>query len=288
MILRVKVDRVAFPREGEEGDWFILVTDKGACKGKMRWRPAVGEQLAMNGDFSEYKGQQEFKFKEAWHDIPADSRDLLRYACELTTGIGPATEQVIWDALGDKWMDIQEKDVPKIRESVFKQFVETIEKLKTEKEKAQAVSWLMGCGATRNMAEAAWERWGEAVVGQITSDPYNLANLPHYSFRDVDDSIRKVFGITDTDPRRVRAAVSYYMRQLTDGGPTAVAWWQLKDKIIGVTSLPVSHVAGIVAGMFNDGTLHAFPATQMLSLSSHYDYEVAIMRFVEAKGRIAA
>ena len=103
MQLKAKVERVLFPREGVAGDFYIIATDAGCCKGTMRWRPEPGEKLAMTGAWGEYKGSQEFRFKEVWHDIPQDSRSLLHYACELTKGCGPATEEAIWDALGDRW-----------------------------------------------------------------------------------------------------------------------------------------------------------------------------------------
>lgn len=285
MMLKAKVERVRFPREGVPGDWYILEMDTGAgtmtCKGPMRWRPEPGENLAMTGEFGEYKGQQEFKFKEVWHDIPQDSRSLLHYACELTKGCGPATEEAIWDALAEDWPRISSDQVPKMKGAVLNAFRDTITRLELEKEKTDACAWLIAQGATRNMAETAWAKWGEKTVGVVTGNCYKLADLTGYSFKDVDTDIRRRFGIEDMDARRIRAAVVYFMAQLADG-PTAVPWWALKEKIIGATGLPLAHVNGVVAQMFKDGDLHPFAATQHIALRVDFENESMIWEYAKA------
>jgi hypothetical protein len=279
MILHAKVERVCFPREGEEGTWYILATDQGTIKGAMRWRPAVGEQLAAEGRWTEYQGKKEFRFSEAWHDIPTGSRELLHYACELTKGVGAALEALIWEACGEKWDEIKEGDVPKLKGPIFERFQDTITLLEREKEKAQAVAWLMGVGASRNMAEAAWDQFGESMIGVVNADCYRLAELPHYSFKIVDESIRQNFGITDTDPRRVKSAVLYYLKQLTESGPTVVAWWQLSDKVTGATRLQKDLVAKCVGRMFLDSSLKGFKASQMIALARDHENETAIWNY---------
>lgn len=285
MMLKAKVERVRYPREGVESDWYIIEVDTGSgtvnAKGKMRWRPEPGEKLAMTGEFGEYKGQQEFKFKEVWHDIPQDSRALLHYACELTKGCGPATEEAIWDTLGESWPRISADEVPKMKGAVLNAFRETITRLELEKEKTDACAWLISMGATRNMAESAWSKWNEKTVGMVTADCYKLAGLPNYSFKDVDLEIRKRFGIEDLDARRIRAAVVYFMAQLADG-PTAVPWWALKEKVIGATGLPLANVNAVVAQMFRDGDLHPFCDTQHIALRADFDNEQMIWEYAKA------
>lgn len=281
MQLKARVDRVLFPREGVPGDFYIIATDAGCCKGAMRWRPEPGEKLAMTGAWGEYKGSQEFRFKEVWHDIPQDSRALLHYACELTKGCGPATEDAIWETLGDRWPEIAADEVPKMRGAVLTAFRDTVTRLELEKEKTDACAWLISNGATRNMAEAAWAKWNEKTVGIVTGNCYRLADLPNYSFADIDAEIRRKFGIEDLDPRRIRAAVAYFMAQLADG-PTAVPWWALKEKVIGATGLPLAHVNAAVAQMFKDGDLHPFCETQHIALRADFENEEMIWKYAQA------
>lgn len=280
--LKAKVERVLFPREGQDGTWYILKTDAAVCKGTISWRPTVGEQIAMAGTWKEYKGEQEFQFKEIWHDLPNDSRAMLHYACELTKGIGPKTEEDIWEALGENWTQINYDQVPKMKGALLNDFRETIAKLEMEKEKTDACTWLISFGATRRMAEAAWKEWDQKTIGAVKADCYRLAELPNYSFKDVDEKIRQRFGIEDADTRRVCAAINYYMKQLADG-PTAVPWWALREKVLGAIALPPTLVNQCVAEMFRDGSLHPFPATQHIALRADYQNEKCIWDYANGE-----
>ena len=65
MELKAKVDKVFYPREGQDGDWYIIGTDGGTIKGNMSWRPEPKEMLALTGDYAVYQGRREFKFTAA-------------------------------------------------------------------------------------------------------------------------------------------------------------------------------------------------------------------------------
>lgn len=144
----------------------------------------------------------------------------------------------------------------------------------------------MSKGATRRMSESAWGAWGEKTIGVVTSDPYRMAELPNYSFRDVDSGFRQTFGIEDGDPRRGKSAVWYAMRQLADG-PTAVPWWALRDKVIALICWPLDAINRAVAAMFTDGTLHAFAETQHIALRKDFDDEFVIWKYANGGGEVA-
>jgi len=285
MILKVKIERIAYPKEGQESEWYILVTDQGTVKGKLSFRPIPGEQLALNGSWDVYRGAKEFKFSEGWHDLPIGARNELRYACELTKGIGPALQDAIWEAKGEAWRDVQAGEIKRLDGETYNNFRMTIETLMREKEKADAVAWLMGMGCTRNMGERAFETWTEKTVSIVNGNPYRLAELPNYSFKDVDGGVRVAFGIGESDNRRIRAAIVYFMRQLTNGGGTAVAWWILEAKIVQATALACELISAVVVEMFDEGALVPFHDSHMMALREHYDHELAVWRF--ATGRAA-
>lgn len=285
MILNVKVERVAYPKEGMDGEWYILVTDQGTVKGKLSWRPLPEERLALNGKWDVYRGIKEFKFTEGWHDLPIGARNELRYACELTKGIGPALQDAIWEAKGEAWREVQAGEVRRLDGEVYNNFRMTIETLTREKEKADAVAWLMSKACTRNMGERAFETWKEKTISVVNGNPYRLAELPNYSFKDVDGGVRQAFGIGETDYRRVRAAVVYFMRQLTNGGGTSVAWWILEAKITQATGLVAEITSAVVTAMFEEGALIPFHDSHTMALREHYDNELTVWRF--ATGRAA-
>lgn len=280
--INVQIEGVLYPREGQErdNDFVILRTSQGICKGSMKWIPRVGEKLVMSGDFGTYKGNQEFKFKDVYHDIPADPRALLHYACELTKGLGPAMEETIWNKLGENWQNITPDDVPRMKQSAYENLQETIQHLGVEKDKTDAVTYLISIGCTRNLSEKAWSEWKTKTITLVQENPFILADLPNYSFRDVDTGIRQRFGIMDHDSRRVKAAVRYFMNQLCDG-PTVASWWSLRDKVMQyAANLPNTLLCEIVHKMFESEELVAFPKTQCIATHDNFVAEKQIYDYV--------
>jgi hypothetical protein len=281
-----RVERVVYPKDGAAGEFFILACDCGTCKGTLQWRPDANEKLGMRGEWVSYQGKRQFAFKEVWHDLPKDDKALLHYACELTSGIGPAMEAKIWDKLGAGWQSVSYDDIPGLKGATLNNLKDTIAKLGLEKEKTEAVAWLISVGCSRLMSEKAWAKWDVETVGTVKKDCFILAELPNYGFTDIDNGIRVRFGIGDLDERRIRAAVVYYMRQLADG-PTVVSWWELRDKIMyHLRGLPVSNLAATTAALINDGTLVGFPEAAKLSLAADFEDEKMIFDYVNKDNKV--
>ena len=101
-----KVERVMYPKPEAYVDgpcFYILRTDVGVCKGKLGRVPAVGERFNLDGkwEVSKWNGSMEFVFFHASAYLPTDERSLLKYACEMTCGLGPSMEERIWEAKGE-------------------------------------------------------------------------------------------------------------------------------------------------------------------------------------------
>jgi hypothetical protein len=279
--LHVAVNTVLYPKEGQSGDWFIIGTNEGTVKGSMGWRPADGERLKLTGKWVPYKGEKQFKFTQAQPDVPIHPRDQLRYVCERTRGIGPATEQAIWDTLGDDWRNVQNGDVPALDKGrKLADFQEMIMTVDREAEKSQVITWLLGCGSTVNMAIAAWKEWKASTIGIVQQDCYRLSDLPHYGFIHVDREIRKHFDIADNDPRRIRAVVLYSIKQLTESGSTTIEWPMLSDLAAKHAGGYAPLIAEMVGTMFEDGALIGFKGTRRIALSQDFKNETEIMDYV--------
>ena len=280
-ILNVQVTRVLFPAPTVEGDWYVLATDRGKAKGKMPWRPKVGEALALDGEWSSYRGERDFSFKSASLDIPCDPRDQLHYVCSRTVGMGPALEAQIWNAVGDDWQNVDPSQVKRLSGKVYEEFRLQIQSLENDQEHVKTVSWLIGKGATMNMANAAWEKWKNEAIGVISSDCYRLAELAGYGFQDVDKLIRINFGIEDNDDRRIGACVLYSLRRLTDNGSTIVTWQELLKKACGTLGGFDGLVVANTKKLFEDDALKGFAESQSIALAADYFAEHSILKYVD-------
>lgn len=283
MQLTVNVERVVYPpATTDDATWFILATDKGTCKGKMAWRPKDGERLILEGEYRAYQGNKEFGFDGATISVPTNERDRLHYVAERTNGIGPALERVIWDRLGNEWADVDKcAGIPKMTPKICAEMRVQIEALKSNAAQANAVAWLVGHGATMNMAAWAWATWGAQMVGVVSSDPFRLCELPNYGFADVDKAIRQAFGIADDDMRRIRAGLLYALRRLTDAGDTLITWESLYKRACGMLAGHAELIAEAAVELRDAGDLCTVDSVRGMALKADYWAEKSIAEFVE-------
>lgn len=283
MKLNVTVSKVLYPPAAQEGSWFVLLTEHGKACGGMLWRPEPGERLTLDGEWSAYRGERNFKFTAAYQNVPISPRDQLVYVCERATGIGPAMMEAIWAARGNDWPDIEPGEVPRLTGTRYDAFREAVALLETEAEKSESIAWLMGKGASVTMAQAAWEQFGKDTRGVVSANCYRLTELPHFGFINVDGVIREAFGITDADERRVRAAILYSLGRLTSYGDTVIEWSMLRDdtaKLLGTHFTQL--VSDCVGQMFEDGSLRGFAGTQSIALGSDFRDERDVWEWVHA------
>jgi exodeoxyribonuclease V alpha subunit len=282
MQIKVTVTRVLFPPPTEkDASWFILATNQGVCKGAMSWRPSDNAELILTGEYGEYKGEKQFNFREAMLDVPTDSRSKLRYVCERTKGIGAVMENAIWQTKGEQWPDVQVGEVPKLNGSLLEEFRVQISALSKDEDMVKAVTWLMSKGATQGMAQAAYTKWEKQTIGIVSDNCYHLAELAHYGFSHVDKEIRKEFGIGNDDPRRIKAAVVYSLRRLTDDGSTVVTWEQLLTHCAGMLGGMKDQICECTTELFDAGDLVGFKGSGCISLGTDYRNEKKIFDFIE-------
>jgi hypothetical protein len=279
--INAKVERVCYPPKTiEDATWFILKTDAGTCKGTMCWRPREGERLILSGDYAVYQGKHEFKFSSALPNIPTDSRAVLNYVCELSTGIGESMANQIWALLGEEWREIKSGDLPRFKGNVCYAFDAALESIELDLEKANILSHLINAGCSMNMAEAAYGKWHKGTIGVVTDNPYRLAELKNYGFKDVDNVIRFFYGITDRDPRRIKSAILYVMRNLTSGGSTLIKWQTLQLKCLEILQGNEDLVSKIAFQMLKEETLKGFQSEGTIALAGDYQNETTIWNYI--------
>lgn len=280
LTIDVQVKQVIWPKpDADEGglSYRIFSSDRGVCKGQIAWRPASKERLKLraNGNgkdgwvMSSYDGKPEFIFASASHDIPTDERAILSYVCELTKGIGPVMEACIWQVRGDDWRNISEGEVKGLTSSILLDFQTVINEIALKKERTEAIAYLRNLGCTLRMAEVAWERWGIATISKVEHDCYSLAELPNYSFADVDKRIAARYNIGRDDHRRIFACINYCTRQLSASN-TLFSWVELRDKIYRAIDSSPNAITLCVKAMFGDGRLVPFQDMQPQSIATHH------------------
>jgi len=252
------------------------------CKGAMGWQPAEMETLALIGDWVIYKGERQFQFKSAKLTLPLDPRSQLHYICQRAHGIGISLEQAIWDARREDWRNLQRGEVRKMSNTVYDAFRQQVEGFDANSEKAEIISWLENKGCTEGMAAAAYEAWGKDTAGIVNADCYRLADLSGYSFKSVDEHVRRNFDIADDDPRRIKSAVIYAMQQETQDGSTAVNCWRhfaACQKLL--PNIGDDLIVQFVREMKSDGNVYVFARQNMMALKKDYLNEMVVASYVE-------
>lgn len=251
------------------------------CKGSMAWNPGEKETLALIGDWTLYKGERHFQFKSAKLTLPLEPRSQLHYVCQRTSGIGCTLEQQIWDARKEDWRNLERGEIKKMNDLVYDLFMDEIVNFDANSEKAEIISWLLNKGCTENMAAAAFEAWGKDTPGIVNANCYRLADLSGYSFKTVDENIRRHFEIGDHDPRRIKSAVIYAMQLETEDGSTAINCWRhfaACQKLL--PNLGDEMIVRAVREMMTDGSVHVFKNQNMMSGKRDYCNERIIYDYV--------
>jgi exodeoxyribonuclease V alpha subunit len=283
----VKVERILYPKPDalvEGSSFYILRTDLGVVKGKLSHIPKQGERLNLEGNWqvSKYNGTMEFSFMHSSVYLPRDERAMLKYACEMTLGFGPALEEKIWAAKGEDWRTVSEVDgVRGLSSDKLNAFQSTVQMLENQQERTAAISWLINIGLTVKMAESAYDKWNKNVTTKVTEDCYILARLPNYGFKDVDEHVRQHFEIGRNDPRRISACLKYYLGQLTQEH-TVCSWNELYDKVSKAIDADPIEISNVCRELFNSQRFVAFPERGMIASAADHKNESLILQFVRA------
>jgi len=300
--INAKIDRILHPKDVSALEpnvpvFYILRAEingrNEVVKGKMSNPPKTGERFTLEGkwEVSRFSGGMEFIFFHHSINLPADERSMLRLACEITSGIGIAIENRIWETLGEKWREIKYEDkIRGVTPTILTRLQATIRELANQKERTTAIAWLITIGCTPKMAAAAYDKWDKKTVTRVKEDPYVLAELPNYGFKDVDEHIRDYFGILKDDPRRIKAALIYHVRQLTEAN-TVCLWADLFTKTQKAIDATPAQISQTCSALFKSEVLVPFRASDTIARHADFVNEKLILDFVlavpEAKSDLA-
>ncbi|HEY5140037.1 MAG TPA: helix-hairpin-helix domain-containing protein, partial [Methylococcales bacterium] len=247
--ITVKIEKIQYSKPDTK--WRILKTDAGKATGVISFDVKDGDMVQLSGEWkiSNFDGANEFVFKLALMAVPEDSRALLHYAIEITKGLGGTAESRIWGKYGEEWPQSDLSEVHSLTDAARFNWITTLERLKSQKEQTQAISFLLAKGCTLNMSTVAWNRWGVKTVSTVQGNCYELTELPYYGFVVVDEKIRPQFGILDADPRRIEAAILYSMQNLTESSGSLIARDPLESELMKIIPSFAGSIDPILYGL---------------------------------------
>ena len=288
MQIIVTLDRMLCARP--ESRWYFFRATMGGdgapettiiCKGSMAWQPGEMETLALVGDWCVYKGERQFQFKTAKLTLPLDPRGQLHYVCRRAHGIGPAMEEAIWNCAGENWRKLEFGAIRKMTAAAFRSFTEQTALFDANAEKAEIISYLENKGCSEAMAAAAYDAWGKDAAGVVNNNCFRLAELPGFSFKTVDENVRRNFDIADDDPRRLCSAVEYAVDQECADGSTALDCWRhfsACQKLL--PNIGDDLIVRTVQDMIDRKKLYIFEKCSMMATAKNHAHEKIIGDYV--------
>lgn len=172
--------------------------------------------VTCQGEWSEYKGEPQFKAKVIVPEIPTDEEAIIAYLPRIP-GIGAKWATKLVKKFGKGLISIAENTPEKLRE--LKGFGPQKVKCLTEGLRDQIgyrsiLVFLHNFGIGKRYVNKIYQQYGLSAVEKIKANPYALCyELEGIGFAIADQIARKV-GLKDDDPNRVMAGINYGLNQL--------------------------------------------------------------------------
>ncbi len=177
-------------------------------------------------------------------------------------GIGPVKARRIVEAFGDDFDRVIDEEPERIA-AVARVPLDSVEMLRAEWLRTRtlnaSLTWLASFELTHHQMTALIEKFGNAVVTVLKTDPYLLVReIPGFGFKRVDVVARKM-GTPKDHPSRIRAGVAHCVAERLDQGD---CWVDYEDLIELANALLVMDVADsreqieqALDGVVDDGAL---------------------------------
>ena len=194
---------------------------------------AVGEEAAFTGRYITHPtyGEQ-FRAPICERHMPASAGAILKYLSSgVIKGLGPALARRIVTRFGDDTLKIIEKEhrllaevhgiSEKKAQNIFEQYRQIFG--------IRAVMvYLARFGITTSASIRAWKQWGSLAQQEIEANPYALMQeTVGLSFEQA-ESVARIMGIEDDDPRRLRAGLCHVLTHNLTVGHTCLP----RDKLL--------------------------------------------------------
>ena len=177
-------------------------------------------------------------------------------------GIGPVKARRIVDAFGDDFDRIIDEEPERIA-SVAKVPIDAVQALRTEWLRRRtlnaSITWLASFELTHHQMTALIEKFGNAIVTVLKTDPYLLVReVPGFGFKRVDLVARKM-GTPKEHLSRIRAGIVHSVAERLDQGDCWVDYEELIELANALLVMDVAdsrdRIEGALDAIIADGTL---------------------------------
>lgn len=191
---------------------------------------ATGEELpAEDGLLVELSGKwkktaygMQLEVKSFHIRMPTSTEGIRKYlASGLIKGIGPVTAGKIVEQFGEETFQVIENEPERllaIRGITETKLSEILSGYRQSKSIRELMTYLSPMGATPRMVTLIQERFGDAAVSIVKSDPYRLCEVKGFGFLTVDPIAMKSRNFRPDAPGRIKAAIRYVLSEAEGDG----------------------------------------------------------------------
>ncbi len=197
----------------------------------------IGEELEIIGQWNNHpKFGRQFEIHSLQIILPSTKSAIRKYLSSgLIEGIGPTLAERIVDKFGEKALDIIDENPRRIKEvdGIGKiRAAKIAEAWETQRSIRHVMVFLHDVGLSAGLAAKIYKQYGAKAVPIIRNNPYLLAEEVYgIGFLRADD-IAKGAGIERDSPFRIRAGISFVLRQSRMEGHMYLPDLELTDRAI--------------------------------------------------------
>ena len=199
----------------QEGKRSETITVKGSFPGIPL---AVGLKAKFQGKFEVHPTYGKQLVAVSCEVIPEQSRNgIITYLTTNVPSIGPVTAARLYDALGDKLVEILNTDPDQVRSLAFLTKVQAdsiIREWSESSESRTSAIFLTDLGLSPAQVKSVFTRFGMKTRETVKDNPYCLYECPGVGFPTADGAARKV-GVGKDDVRRIRAIIMFALNELS-------------------------------------------------------------------------
>ncbi|MHB9124596.1 MAG: SF1B family DNA helicase RecD2 [Armatimonadota bacterium] len=249
------------------------------------------DRLVLCGSWKKHpKYGRQFEAESMEYDQDLDMNGLANYIAKHPDikGIGPAKARIISEQFGSD-LDRYLTEEPEAIAEAAHVPLETIEMLRDTWEATrsvnQAMSALSAFGLSHLQVTALVEKFGNAAVGILRSDPYSIVRMiPGFGFKRIDKIARDRMNVPKDIPGRIRAGIVYCVEEALDQGDCWVEYEDLLDRANTLLVMDCLDSRELIENMLDD----LISENELTCYAAESRFLVAKPRVREAEEYLAA
>lgn len=203
---------------------------------------SVGAEYSVEAEEkNDPKWGKQYKVLSARHvsDAPATPDSVRLYLLSgAIFGCGPVLAQKIYDTFGDKSLDIIRNDWKQL-EQISGISSKKAQQIHDGEANVKSSSGLMSIpGVTKSKAEKVFAFYGQDATRILKEEPYQITyDIKGFGFKISDALAMQQPGFSESDPRRIGAAITFVLYELDKEGHCYCAKKKMTERVIELTGV---------------------------------------------------